>query len=25
VSMPGPCEPDLQSAARFLSEQYGIR
>jgi threonine synthase len=25
VTMPTPCEPDLQSAARFLSEQYGIR
>jgi len=25
VSMPGPCDPDLQSAARFLADQYGIR
>ena len=25
VSMPGPCEPDVESAARFLSDHYGIR
>ena len=24
VSMPAPCEPDLESAARLLAEQYGI-
>ncbi len=25
VSMPAPCAPDLQSAARLLSDEYGIR
>lgn len=25
VAMPEPCEPDLQSAARFLADRYGIR
>ena len=25
VSMPGPCEPDVESATRFLADQYGIR
>jgi len=25
VSLPGPCEPDVESAARFLADQYDIR
>jgi threonine synthase len=25
VKMPTPCEPDLENAARFLADQYGIR